>query len=222
MFDDLRAAFRQAVENFNRELKRDQLPETVDRLLSGMQRELVEAKALVLDLEGQIERGKAEVRHEAEQAAACQRREEMARRIDDTETADLAATYGERHRERHALLQQKVATLEEELSFRRRDAEEMLARLQEARTQREGMVASSGRTTARESIGEADDLFAELDRMAEKIEGTRREADAAEALDDLDLADGSDWHVELDAPPPEPPDLDAALAELKRRMGRKG
>lgn len=220
MFDDLRAAFRQAVENFNRELKRDQVSETMDRLLGGMQGELVEARARVSEVEQQLERARAEARHEAEQAEACERREAMARRIDDTETADVAATYGQRHRERHALLRQKVATLEEELGFRRKDAEDMLQRLKEARTEREGLRAATGRTEARERLSEADDLFAELDRMAEKIEGTRREADAAEALDDLDLDDGSDWHVELDAPAPEPPDVDAALAELKRRMGK--
>ena len=221
MFDDLRAAFRQAIANFNRELHRDQLPEQVDRLLKGMQRELVDAKAVVADLEAQIERTGTEARHEREQAEACRRREDMARKIDDTETADLAARYGERHRQRQSLLESKLATLEEELSFRRKDAEEMLAKLQEARTQREGLTASAGRSQARESLSEADDLFAELDRMAEKIEGERHAADAAEEMDDLDLDRPSEFHVEIESEPQEPPDVDAALAELKRRMGRE-
>lgn len=222
MFDELRAAFRQAIENFNRELHRDQVPENVDRLLAGMQKELVEARAQVSELEAQVERARAQATHEAEQAEACRRREEMARRIEDTETADLAAEYGARHRERHRLLTQKVATLEEELSFRKRDAADMMARLKEARTQRDGLAAQSGRTAARGSLSEADDLFAELDRMADRIEGTEREAEASEALDDLDLDEPSDFHVSLDDEPPEPPDVDAALAELKRRMGREG
>lgn len=221
MFDELRAAFRQAIENFNRELHRDQIPENVDRLLSGMQKELVDARAQLSELEDQIQRARAQADHEAEQAEACRRREAMARRIEDTETADLAAQYGAKHEERRALLTQKVATLEEELSFRRRDAEEMMARLKEARTQRDGLAAQAGRTSARGSMSEADDLFAELDRMAEKIEGTRHSAEAAEIMDDLDLDDASDFHVSLDDAPPEPPDVDAALAELKRRMGRE-
>lgn len=221
MFEDLRAAFRQAVENFNRELHRDRVPETVDALLRGMQRELVDTRALVSDLEAQIERASKEAAHEADQAEACRRREEMARRIEDTETADLAAQYGERHRKRHELLGQKISALEEELSFRRRDAEDMMARLKEARAEREGLTAQAGRASARDSLGEADDLFSELDRMAEKIEGTQREADAAESLDDLDLDRDSDFHVELDDEVPDPPDVDAALAELKRRMGKE-
>jgi phage shock protein A len=221
MFEELRAAFRQAIENFNRELHRDQVPETMDRLLAGMQREIVDAKALISELESQVERARKEARSEAEQADVCTRREEMARRIDDTETADLAARYAERHRKRQALLEQKVAALDEELAFRRKDAEEMLARIKEARTEREGLTATTGRTQARQSLDEADDLFSQLDRMAEKIEGERHAADAAEELDDLDLDRPSDFHVEIDRPPAQPPDVDAALAELKRRMGKE-
>ena len=218
MFEDLRAAFRQAIENFNREIHRDQAPDTIDRLLKGMQRELVDARALVSELDSQVERARGEARHEADQAAVCRRREEMARRIQDTETADLAAQYAERHAKRQTLLEQKVAALEEELAFRRKDAEEMLAKIKEARVQREGLTASTGRSQARDTLSEAGDLFSELDRMAEKIEGERHAADAAMEMDDLDLDRPSDFHVELDTPAPDPPDVEAALAELKRRM----
>ncbi len=221
MFEELRAAFRQAIANFNRELHRDQVPETMDRLLAGMQREIVDAKALVSELESQVERARREARAEAEQADVCRRREEMARRIDDTETADLAAQYADRHTKRQALLEQKVAALDEELAFRRKDAEEMLARIKEARTEREGLTAQTGRTQARQSLDDADDLFSQLDRMAEKIEGERHAADAAEEMGDLDLDRPSDYHIEIDRPPAQPPDVDAALAELKRRMKKE-
>jgi phage shock protein A len=77
------------------------------------------------------------------------------------------------------------------------------------------------RTSARGSLSEADDLFAELDRMAEKIEGTERQAEAAQAMEDIDLDEPSDFHVSLDDEPAAPPDVDAALAELKRRMGHE-
>ncbi|MEX2465644.1 MAG: hypothetical protein WD995_01955 [Gemmatimonadota bacterium] len=221
MFEDLRAAFRQAIENFNRELHRDQAPETMDRLLKGMQRELVDARTLISELEAQVERAEREAKGEAEQAEVCRRREEMARRIDDTETADLAAAYAERHTKRHALLEQKFTALEEELAFRRKDAEEMLERIKEARTEREGLTASTGRSRARDTLTEAGDLFSELDRMAEKIEGEGHAADAAEEMDDLDLDRASDFHVEIETSAPEPRDVDAALAELKRRMGKE-
>jgi len=221
MFEDLRAAFREAVENFNRELKRDQVPDTMDRLLRGMKRELVDTHVLIKELEEQISRARSGADHEAAQVAVCRRREELARSIEDLETAELARTYGEKHERRRIVLEQKRTALQQELDFRRRELEEMTARFEEARTQRAGLTASSGRREARDAITEAGDLFSQLDRMADKIEESRAEADAAEALGDLDLDGGSDFHVELDSRPPEPPDVDAALAELKRRMGRQ-
>ena len=42
MFDNLRSAFREAYENFNKELNREHVPETVNRLIGGM----VDAKVL--------------------------------------------------------------------------------------------------------------------------------------------------------------------------------
>ena len=83
--------------------------------------------------------------------------------------------------------------------------------------------ATAGRTGARRAISEADDLFAELDRMAEKMEGGRAHAEAAEVLDDLDLDAPStaDFDALAEPPPREELDVDAALAELKRRMGRQ-
>ena len=97
----------------------------------------------------------------------------------------------------------------------------MLDKVREAQVRRDSLAASAGRTGARDSIGSADDLFSELDRMAEKIEGERSEAEAAEILDSLDIEERSEYHVEYDAdeaPPKQELDVDAALAELKRRM----
>jgi phage shock protein A len=222
MFDDLRAAFREALDNFNAELNRDRVPETADRLLRGMKRELVDSKAMISELERQVQRAEQEVERERTDAATARRREELARRIGDEETAAVARKYAERHEERHRLLERKAATLREELTLRRRDTDEMLAKYQEASKKRDALASTAGRSAARESIHAADDLFSELDRMAEAVEGERAQAEAAEALDDLDL-DGtsrSDFHVDLDEPREEL-DVDAALAELKRRMGRK-
>ena len=93
----------------------------------------------------------------------------------------------------------------------------MVEKLKEAKAKRDSLTATAGRSGARESIGAADDLFSELDRMAEKIGETDARAKAAEAFDDLDL-DGLDE----DYPPPPRPqvDFDARLEELKRRMGK--
>ena len=223
MFDDLRAAFREALENFNKELQRDRVPETVDRLLVGMRDEIVDEKAEVAGLEAQLEKTLARAKKEAENAHTCRRRESMARQIDDEETASLAAEHATRHEGHRALLENKAEAMREELEFRRRTLDEMLAKFDEARTKRDALSATAGRTSARDSFSEADDLFGELDRMAEKIEGEDSRAQAAEVLDSLDLDGDSDYHVEMEAGPAERDelDVDAALAELKRRMGQE-
>lgn len=227
MFDDLRDAFREALENFNKELKRDRVPETVDRLLGGMKDEIVDEKAQVAALEAQLEQALAQAKREGERGLTCRRREDMARRIGDEDTANVAAEHAVKHEGHHVLLQRKAEAIREELEFRRRTVDEMLARFNEARSKRDELSATAGRSSARGSFAEADDLFGELDRMAEKIEGERSQGEAAEILDSLDLDGdvdgGGDYHVELDDPPParEELDVDAALAELKRRMGQE-
>jgi phage shock protein A len=223
MFEDLRAAFREALDNFNKELKRDQVPETVDKLLGGMRNELVDETAQVRGLEGELEKALAASLREKEAGATCRRREGMARGIGDEDTANLAAQHALKHESHHAVLEKKTQAIREELEFRRKSVEEMTAQLADATKQRGSLGATAGRVGAREALSEADDLFSELDRMAEKMTGERAHAEAAEELDAIDLGAGdtSDYDVTLDEPPPrEELNVDAALAELKRRMGK--
>lgn len=228
MFEDLRAAFREALDNFNKELKRDQVPETVDRLLAGMKHELADEKAQVRGLEDELEKALAGSLREREAGATCRRREGMARGIGDEETAALAAQHAAKHEGHAAVLEKKAQAIREELDFRRRSIEEMGAQLAEATRKRGSLGATAGRTGARDALSEADDLFSELDRMAENMTGESSRGDAAEALDSFDVDvevevdEEPDFEVSMDAPPPrEQLDVDAALAELKRRMGRE-
>jgi phage shock protein A len=219
VFEDLRRAFREAVDNFNRELKRDQVGGSVDRLLKGMVDEVTQAKADLRRLEGELARTGAEVEREAAEVATCERREAMARDIGDDETARIAREYGEKHRRRHEVLVKKERALREEVGLRRSEIDEMLAQVKEAREQRASLSAQAGRTDARETLGETDDLFAELDRMAEKIGDDENRASAAA---DLGVDDPFDLRVDPRASPRRPDvDYDAALEELKRRMAER-
>ena len=78
MFEDLRRAFREALDNFQNELGRDRVPGSVDRLLAGMVREVTETKARAAELESQLERTRVESSREADELATCQRREALA------------------------------------------------------------------------------------------------------------------------------------------------
>lgn len=218
MFDNLRNAFREAIENFNKELSRDQVPETVDKLLRGMLTEVTDAKVAIRELETQIARTDAEVAREKKESSTARRRGKLAEDIGDAETARVAGEYAARHEERGHVLEQKAAALRQELALRTQEVEEMLVKIKEARAKRDSLAASSGRSSARGTIGAADDLFAELDRMAEQIGDEDARARAAESFDDLDLG-GDD---PFDAPPRAPElDVDQRLEELKRRMGQE-
>lgn len=217
MFEDLRAAFREAIENFNRELHRDRVPETVDRLLVVMRNEIADEKAAVKRLEEEIERARAEAQRQKEQGETARRREKMARRIGDQETADVAARYAEKHEGHHQVIERKLTALAEELTFRSGTVDEMFQRYSEAKEKRDVLAATTGRTSARASFAEADDLFGELDRMVEKIEGERARAEAAETFDTLDL----EFDEPVEDTSRDEVNVDAALEELKRRMGKK-
>ncbi len=215
MFENLRDAFRDAIANFKDEMARDQIPETVDRLLAGMRQEVTDAKTAVHELEEDIERTNSEARRAKAEVDTCRRREGMAKDIGDEETARVAAEYAEKYEKRRVLMEQKAVALSQELEFRKGEIEEMLSKIKEAQAQRDSLTATAGRTGARASMQEADDLFSELDRMAAKIQDDDARADAAASFEDIELA-GDDF--EPPAPEPDDIDFDARLEELKRRM----
>jgi phage shock protein A len=217
MFENLRKAFREAVDNFNKELNRDEIPDVVDGLLRQMHEEVTDAKAQVFTLEEQIKRALQLAELEEKEAATCRRREEMASKIGDEETAKVAAEYAEKHESRKEIQERKALALREELEMKRAEVEDMLEKLKEAKTKREALASTSGRVQARNSMTEADELFAQMDRMADKIEGGDHQRAAEEEL----MAEFGD--MEPSPPrrrgPPTDEEAEAALKELKRRMG---
>jgi phage shock protein A len=222
MFEDLRRAFREGIDNFNKELNREHVPETVDKLIKGMVDEITDAKSGLSELENQIKKALIESEKEKGEAQTARRREQMANEIGDSETAMIAASFAEKHEQHQTVLEQKALALKAEFEFREAGIEEMMSKIKEAKTKRESISATAGRTGARESISAADDLFSELDRMSDKIDGEKAKGDAAEAFSDIDLGGtDSDTHIDINEAPRSEPDFDAALEELKRRMGKE-
>lgn len=216
MFENLRRAFREAVDNFNRELERDAVPEAMDGLLKGMERETVSAKAELEALKKELNRARKRAAVEQREAEVCRRREELARGIGDSETANIAASFGEKHEARWRVLTEKGKAIEAELRLRETEYDQMLEQIREARASRSSLEATTGRTRARQSVQGAGDLFDELDRMAEKIEGTEGAGRSEGALFD----DGREFDEELSRSRKEEA-INARLEELKRRMGRR-
>jgi phage shock protein A len=219
MFDNLRQAFREAVDNFQDELGRDDVPEAVSRLLREMKREAADTKAEIRRLEEAIRGAIDKAEKEKGEVKTCRRREKMALDISDEETAGVARQYAEKHEHRRSVLERKALALKEELDMREEEFGEMIEAIKEADKNRDALQATVGRASARNSIDEADDLFSQLDRIADEIgeDDARRKADSE--LDDL-LGDRQDHFSSR--PDPEEIDVDARLGALKQAMKKKG
>ena len=218
MFQNLRDAFREAVHNFRTELNRDQVPEAAHRLLRAMEEELIRVRSEVKALEGELTQVRSRASREGDEVRKCLRREEMARKIGDEETVEVARSYARRHLRMQEVLTEKAEVLEREIKVRSGEVEEMTRSLKQAQVQRESLLASSSRREARESLQDADGLFAEMDRMSEKIEDLDRRSQAFRDLAGMGTEEpAGSGKASAQATETE---IDARLAELKRRMAR--
>ena len=215
MFEDLRRAFREAVDNFKEELNREDVGENVDRLLKGMIDEVTSAKARLAGLEEDIDTTGKYLESHNKELETTRRREGMAREIGDEETAQVAAEYAAKVEAKVGILERKLAALTEEATYLRREVDGMMSQIKEARTRRDGLTAEAGRTGARESLGASKDLFDDFARMESSIEGEEADVDAWSEVSEAT----SEHRIDLDEPPSRDiVDFDARLEELKRRM----
>ncbi len=211
MFENLRRAFREAMENFNREMERDAVPEKVDGLVRGMEREAADAKMALEALQRELARARAQVAAEEREVATCRRRQEQARGIGDEETERVAAEFAEKHERRREVLANKAEAIAAEITLHTSEFDEMIRQIRKAKASRGSLRASAGRTRARQSVRDADDLFGEMDRMAERIDSAKPAGAAAEgrAFDELLEREQREEQI------------DAQLEALKRKMGKR-
>src|SRR5688572_13261931 len=118
MFDDWKQAWRQAVENFQREVRES--PPGVPLRVRAMERELVSAGGALTKLEQEIGRTRRQAEKERHEENVCRRREGLARAAGDDETVRVAGGFAIRHSERAALLKRKAGVLVEEHALRGR------------------------------------------------------------------------------------------------------
>ena len=108
--------------------------------------------------------------------------------------------------------------MKEELDMREDEFGEMIDAIKEADKNRDTLAATAGRASARNSIDEADDLFSQMDRIADEIGADDARRTANSELDDL-LDDREDRFES--SPELEEIDMDARLEALKRAMAEK-
>ena len=94
----------------------------------------------------------------------------------------------------------------------------MIEAIKGAEKNRDGLTATAGRASARNTIDEADDLFSQLDRIGDEIGADDARREASIEVDDL-MDDREDRFASR--PEPAEIDVDARLDALKRAMGQK-
>jgi hypothetical protein len=188
MFDDWKSAWREAVENFERELRADAAGDDPGR---GMRRQLAAARTALARLQTEIDRAAAEAASEREAEQVCMRRQTLALDISDDETVRIAGEYAARHAERAALYERKTDVLRDEHALLARDLEimekEFAARVPADTDSDDDAVGAgtggSGRRTRRAPVepGEAE----EMSRQDLELARLRRERAASEKLEEL-------------------------------------
>lgn len=164
MFDDWKQAWRQAVENFQREAAGGSTGAR-PRVLA-MERELTSASGALGKLEDEVRRTRRDVEREREEEQKCRRREALARNVGDEETVRLAVEFAQRHAERGAVLERKISVLEDERALLSRDVDAMRSTLAELSPAEASAGVSAGEPshTARDDAGDRE--FSRLERDA--------------------------------------------------------
>lgn len=167
MFREFKRAWRQAVDNFWRELEADSAEGS-----DAAYREVARVRNQMDELEDEIADTRQRLGHEQEQVEVCIRRARMAEDIGDTETARVATEYRDRHQERASVLERKLEALEAEHRLCRRDLNEMEKALQEGRVR-----------SARAELDDLDQHPAEHEFR--NLEDAERAQTAEERLEEL-------------------------------------
>lgn len=178
--------WRDTVERFLNEMRGSD--EDVRR--DAMSDALHETRDRLREAEAQLDDAEARATEEQSAAADCVRRGEMAAKIGDEETAQVAARFAERHSQRARVLLRKREVLVEEVRLLRSDLDEMLAAYGERGEQGEDTpavdagaaeVAAAEREAERAADPRDDPLRTEIDRLDER----QRERAADARLEEL-------------------------------------
>ena len=134
-----------------------------ERQQAGVYREaLLELKLGIKEIKEAIVATGRELEAEQVELATADRRGKLARDIGDHETADIAVTFVEKHRQRVAVLERKLGVQQDELAIAEREYEELSVRYRSAK---QGFPADPD-LTPRDPSQDDGVLKARMDRKA--------------------------------------------------------
>ena len=167
-------------------------PEGRRELIAVMKDTLVQARLAVDDLRDGIDATRKRVERERAELETIRRRKGLAQNVGDAETVVIAERFEAQHVERLAVLEQKLTVQESELALVERDVGEMKEQLKAALA---GVGSGMRSGTVDAEADPLDDGRAGMEQQLNEMKRAERRANANA-------------------------DADAALAELKKRMGR--
>jgi hypothetical protein len=176
MFEDWKKAWREAVENFRRELQDSETSGgNVTAQVRAMRRDIASVRGALGKLDAEIGRTRNDATKERDAEQVARRREGLARNVGDEETVRIAGEYATRHARRAAIFERKVEVLAAERELLASDLdsmEQVLAAHPEAQS------IAEGAPDVLEERKRTDQDFGRLEREA-------REKAAAARLEEL-------------------------------------
>lgn len=167
-------------------------PEGRRELIAVMKGTLVQARVAMDDLRDGVESTRKRVEREKAELETVRRRKGLAQGVGDAETVTIAERFEAQHAERLAVLEQKLDVQESELALVEREVAEMKEQLKAALA---GVGSGMRSGTVGAMTDPLDEGRAGVEQQLNDLKRAERRASAAA-------------------------DADAALAELKKRMGR--
>lgn len=167
-------------------------PEGRRELIAVMKGTLVQARVAMDDLRDGVESTRKRVEREKADLETVRRRKGLAQGVGDAETVTIAERFEAQHAERLAVLEQKLGVQESELALVEREVAEMKEQLKAALA---GVGSGMRSGTVDAGSDPLDEGRSGLEQQLNDLKRAERRASAAA-------------------------DADAALAELKKRMGR--
>ena len=174
--------FERLKEAINAALDAATGPPDSREMLSKMRDAVIEARAALEGMKQGITKTEQRLAVERKQLSDEERRGQMAAKIGDQETVDVAEVFTAKHRERVEVLQDKLEAQRAELALAERELEEMKGKLKEA-------AGSSHADAAWREIEAAGGVRPETDvgdeLLRSNLDRAAREAEAEARLDAL-------------------------------------
>jgi len=177
VFDSLRRSFDELISRATK-------PEERRAIAARMKDTLIQARLGLDDMRSGLDKARHQLAAEERELETVRRRKQLAEKINDKETVDLATKYEQMHVERVEVMRRKVEAQEAELALAEREVGSMSAELRQVLT---GAPIPNVPPATDADLGLANDptLRDEIDSLGRARARQDREAEADRRLEEL-------------------------------------